>query len=244
MQVERPTPVFQQVVLILEQRIHEGLYSSGDRLPAESQLAAEFGVSRGTIQNALSKLETTGLIQRRHGSGTYVTTVVPKPAALLGTIWEFQRLIKMTGGVPSVETLSVEKQPAASQDLEIFNLEPGALIVHTVRRHFADDRPVILSYDRFPFSSFRIHLDEVDFSRHIKDILGSGCGEEIAYSNARIKAVTAEPDKAQQLALAPGDALLLLQDVLYSRSEDHPIACSDAYLNTELLTLYQLRPWY
>ena len=244
MLVERPTPVFQQVVIILEKRIHEGIYSSGDRLPAESQLAQDFGVSRGTIQNALTKLESSGLIQRRHGSGTYVTTAVPNPAALLGTIWEFGRLIEMTGQKPRVEALSKEIQIASDEDRESLGLEPGASIVWVVRRYFAGDKPVILSYDRFPTSIFNMPIEQVDFSRHIQEILKINCGEEIAYSNARIMAVTAGKEKANHLSLDPANPLLMLKDVIFNRAEDRPIVCSDAYLNAEELTLYQLRPWY
>lgn len=244
MLVERPTPVFQQVVLILEKRIHEGIYSSGHRLPAESQLAKEFGVSRGTIQNALTKLESAGLIQRRHGSGTYVTTAVPKPAALLGTLWEFGHLIEMTGKPPRVEALSVEIQIVSDDDRESLDLDHGTQIVSTVRRHFAGDNPVILSFDRFPLSIFNTPVGQIDFSRHIQVILREDCNEEIAYSNARILAVNAGLEKAEWLALKPGDPLLMLKDVIFNRAEDRPIVRSDAYLNAHELTLYQLRPWY
>ncbi len=43
----------------------------GRRLPAERSLAAELGVSRGTLQKALAELEARGVVERRHGSGTY-----------------------------------------------------------------------------------------------------------------------------------------------------------------------------
>lgn len=43
----------------------------GQRLPGERDIAASFGLSRGTIQKALAILERQGLVQRRHGSGTY-----------------------------------------------------------------------------------------------------------------------------------------------------------------------------
>lgn len=44
-----------------------------DRLPPERELAKQFGVARGTVRKALHRLEEAGLVERRMGSGTYVT---------------------------------------------------------------------------------------------------------------------------------------------------------------------------
>jgi DNA-binding FadR family transcriptional regulator len=49
-----------------------GHLAVGDRLPSERQLAARFGVSRPTIREALSALESRGLVETRVGSGTFV----------------------------------------------------------------------------------------------------------------------------------------------------------------------------
>jgi GntR family transcriptional repressor for pyruvate dehydrogenase complex len=57
----------------LESRILEGSLKAGDRLPAERRLAADLGVSRPPLREALHKLASKGLIVTRHGSGTYVT---------------------------------------------------------------------------------------------------------------------------------------------------------------------------
>ena len=45
----------------------------GERLPSEPALAKRFGVSRTTIREVMSQLEAEGFIQRRQGSGTYVS---------------------------------------------------------------------------------------------------------------------------------------------------------------------------
>lgn len=61
------------VFLLLRKGINEGEYQFGERLPAERTLATHFGVARGTLREGLKELERTGLVERRQGSGTYVT---------------------------------------------------------------------------------------------------------------------------------------------------------------------------
>ncbi|MDH3714897.1 MAG: FadR family transcriptional regulator [Gammaproteobacteria bacterium] len=52
--------------------IQQGVYADNDRLPPERQLADHFGASRGTIREALRRLEDTNLVIRKVGSGTFV----------------------------------------------------------------------------------------------------------------------------------------------------------------------------
>jgi len=61
------------VFLLLRKGINEGDYQFGERLPAERTLAVRFGVARGTLREGLKELERSGLVERRQGSGTYVT---------------------------------------------------------------------------------------------------------------------------------------------------------------------------
>ena len=72
MPVTRSKSIVEQVNEILRQRIHDATYQPGARLPSESELAEEFGVSRATVRTVLAKLSVEGLILRRQGDGTYV----------------------------------------------------------------------------------------------------------------------------------------------------------------------------
>jgi len=58
---------------MLRKGIAEGTYQNGERLPPERNLADEFGVARGTLREGLRELEQAGFVERRQGSGTYVT---------------------------------------------------------------------------------------------------------------------------------------------------------------------------
>jgi GntR family transcriptional repressor for pyruvate dehydrogenase complex len=56
----------------LESLILEGVLRPGERLPPERELAQELEVSRPSLREALQKLEAAGLVETRHGGGTYV----------------------------------------------------------------------------------------------------------------------------------------------------------------------------
>lgn len=61
------------VAAALERHILEGSLKPGDRLPPERELAAEFGVSRPSLREAIQKLASKGMVLSRQGGGTYVT---------------------------------------------------------------------------------------------------------------------------------------------------------------------------
>ena len=62
----------------LESMIVEGAFKPGDTLPPERQLARDFAVSRASLRQALSVLESRGLILSKQGGGNYVCDVVKK----------------------------------------------------------------------------------------------------------------------------------------------------------------------
>lgn len=59
-------------------------YRPGEKLPVESELAAEFGVSRITVREAMHKLDVMGIVEVRQGAGTFVREITP--AAYIKTL--------------------------------------------------------------------------------------------------------------------------------------------------------------
>ena len=68
----------------VKQMILDGQLKAGQRLPAEKELAATLGVSRGSLREGVHALGTLGILESRHGDGTYVTTL--DPALLLAPV--------------------------------------------------------------------------------------------------------------------------------------------------------------
>src|SRR5438309_1064492 len=74
-----PLPAWAQVVQNLRRQIETGRLPGGERLPSEAELAAIFQLSRITIRQALSRLSSDGMIERRQGVGTFV---IPRRVAV------------------------------------------------------------------------------------------------------------------------------------------------------------------
>jgi GntR family transcriptional regulator, arabinose operon transcriptional repressor len=69
-------PKYRQIYDALKQAITSGTYQRGQRLPSESELVKSFGASRLTVNRALRELQLGGIIDRRVGSGSYVSGAV------------------------------------------------------------------------------------------------------------------------------------------------------------------------
>ncbi len=68
----RPRTLAHELVEALGDRIRDGRLAPGDKLSTEAALMAEFGVSRTVVREAISKLQASGLVETRHGIGTFV----------------------------------------------------------------------------------------------------------------------------------------------------------------------------
>jgi GntR family transcriptional repressor for pyruvate dehydrogenase complex len=69
---KRPRSLAHEVVAELSARIRDGRIKPGDKLPTESAIMAEQGVSRTVVREAISRLQAAGLVETRHGIGTFV----------------------------------------------------------------------------------------------------------------------------------------------------------------------------
>lgn len=68
----RPRTLALELVESLGERIRGGQLAPGDKLPTEAAIMEEFEVSRTVVREAISKLQAAGLVETRHGIGTFV----------------------------------------------------------------------------------------------------------------------------------------------------------------------------
>ncbi|MEU1180405.1 GntR family transcriptional regulator [Streptomyces sp. NPDC005820] len=82
-EIQRPGALYQQVAAAIREAILKGEYEPDTLLPSEAQLMARYGVSRPTVRNAVAALRAEGLIDVRHGKGSFVRST-SRPGVILG----------------------------------------------------------------------------------------------------------------------------------------------------------------
>lgn len=107
----------------------------GDAIPSERQLSQDLGASRLTIRAALEELVRDGYLERRHGSGTFVTE--PKIAQPL-SLTSFSEDMRRRGMVPGSRTLELTVVPAGARLAHRLQVSPEERIVRIRRLRLAD----------------------------------------------------------------------------------------------------------
>lgn len=77
---------YQTVLTSLKRRIETQELGAGEKLPSESELIEQFGVSRNSVRQAIGELAKVGLVESRHGIGTFVRKSDTRQTMLIGMV--------------------------------------------------------------------------------------------------------------------------------------------------------------
>lgn len=204
----------QKVYLLLRDRIVSGEWERGARLPGETALAEEFDVSRVTIRRALARLVEERIVERRAGSGTFVSAPAKRAGAVVGDVADAVSGLIAMGRSTEVRLLSFEYLRAPEPVREALGLAEGALVQRSVRVRLVDG---------VPFSHLTAHVpepigaaySEADLARVPLLELMERSGLAIASARQEISAVLAGPDVAEALSVDTGAPLVSLTRVVH-----------------------------
>ena len=207
-----------RVVASLLEELRTGRYARCDRLPAEVDLAAELGVSRTVIRDALSEMERAGYVERVRGIGTVVNRSVLNLRSRLDLKLEYFPLIRSFGSYPHAEGFQVYPIRAGEELAHNLEIEPGDEVICIKKRILADTTPVIWSVDYLPKALFNGRdYTRIDLTGSIFDILERECHQQISSNVAHLKASCGDEAIRSAMRLAPGEAMLLLDEVCFNR---------------------------
>jgi GntR family transcriptional regulator, phosphonate transport system regulatory protein len=152
-----PEPVWRQVEAILFAEIRDGLYRAPQRLPAEHELAARFGVNRHTVRQALAGLVERGIVFKRKGGGSYLVPGFIDYA--IGARTRFSANLLIQNREPGHRLVEAREIVASERVARALALAAGAPVAFMVTIGEADGVPISVGQHYFPAARFPGFLD-------------------------------------------------------------------------------------
>jgi len=137
----------------LRQQIQDDEYPPGSKLPSESQLCADFRVSRPVVRQALKLLEDQGFIYRQHGKGTFVAEPGLQSQLMAVAVGPDRDTLRYRNRLRTEVLLSRLETAAAAVAREM-QQGPGLPVVHLVRIRYLDGEPLAVLESYLPASLF------------------------------------------------------------------------------------------
>jgi len=237
---KRSPSLVQQVKAHLKRRIANAEFESG-RIPPESDLADELGVSRNTIRDALSQLETEGVIIRRQGAGTFINQAGLMVKTRLEEIVPYEQMIRDHGFSPTVQLVDVREEKVDPDLVSELNVAADEKLLVVQKLFLADEKPVIFSRTFVPPRIITLDFTSDDLHGPIYEFVPNYCQQEFAYYVTEIVPVVAPAWLVDRLALPPAvTALISFEEVGFNQAGE-PIIKAYSYFRSDLLRLRLIR---
>lgn len=208
-------PIYARIEADLRRQIGDGTLALGSRLPAEQDLALRYGVARMTVRQALGRLSAAGIVERRHGVGTFITN--NKAERVTSRLLGFREDAIAHGLEPSTQILDTRFAALSAGDAMLLGATEGVNALHVSRLRFTNGEPighntvVILP----PYAEA---LQGIDWTASFYAGAAEQLGYEVSEVDQTIESVTADPETAAILGSHTGSALLRVTRVTYLAS--------------------------
>lgn len=217
-----------------ERAIAAGVYRSGDRLPAETEMAEKFGVNRHTVRRALAALADRGVVRAERGSGTFVEA--GRLAYPIGERTRFSEIVGVAGREVGGRVLAHARERAGPLVAERLGLSASEEVVRLDILRSADRIPVChaaswVSATRMPDAA-RVYRSV----RSMTATLAHYAIDDYRRLSTDITAAIADTIDAERLRLPPGRPLLVVESVDVDKA-GRPIVTTQARFAADRVTL-------
>jgi DNA-binding GntR family transcriptional regulator len=215
-----PLPVYAQLAQILRRLIASGTLKPGARIPSEASLAKQHDVSPMTVRQAVGVLVEEGLVNRVHGSGTFVKRV--EVAATHFGLDALQTVLSDQENL-EVKILKTTMTRAEGVESEILKLAPGDPVIFMERLILHQDAPFSLQSAYIIFDPEAPVVEGMLDTTVLTGLLFSQSPSGFKKSELRLLPMTMDKHEADMLDTAHNDNAFRLEYVFYN-FDDSPSA--------------------
>jgi GntR family transcriptional regulator len=218
---------YRQIADDLRRLIAGAVYPPGACLPPEAELAAEYGVSRGTVRQAVITLQLEGLLDTRQGARR--TVLRAAPAQSMSELQSFAQWAARDGRAAGGLILRTKRKPASADEAAALAVAAGDPMLHLLRLRTLDGDPTLVERIIYPpWIADAVAALPRD-TTSLTDALTRATG--IAYGRGRhtIDAVAAGTDEASLLGIRRGSAMLRHRYVVTTASGRPFVSSDDRY---------------
>lgn len=195
---------------LLRARIYQGEWAPGEAIAPEAQLAKSYGMALGTMRQALALLVADGLLERRHGRGTFVREGLGGASML-----RFFRFRSATDAqaVPGSRIVQRRTRLASDDEAEAFGLPAGASVLALRRLRTVDEQPRLLEEIVLPLPAFEALAtsDSAHWDRLLYPMYQRVCGLVVHHAQDHLSMDRFSAQQARTLGLAAGHPALRVQ---------------------------------
>jgi len=224
------SPLYQQIKILLTQSLEGGEWRPGEAIPSETELAARFKVSQGTVRKAIDALADENLLVRHQGRGTFVATHAEQKVR-----FRFLRLVpdSAAAGGMARRFIDCRRQRAPADVARALALKAGDATLQIRRVLSFEGRPVVLDDIWLPGHAFKGLTAERlgEYRGPMYRLFETEFGVRMIRADEKLRAVAADADAAALLEVAPGTPLLSVERLAYTYG-DRPLELRRGLYNT------------
>ena len=231
------SPLYQQIKALLVASLQAGEWQPGQAIPSETELAARYKVSQGTVRKAIDEMATDNLLVRRQGKGTFVAT-----HAEAGTQYRFLRLAPDPGMPAALQRrlLDCRRMRAPAEIARLLALKAGEPAVQVRRLLLAAPEeggtslPVVLDDIWLPGTLFKGLTAErlAAWRGAMYRLFEAEFSVRMIRAEEKLRAVAAAGEDAALLGVPAGAPLLSVERLSYTYG-DRPVELRRGLYHTQ-----------
>jgi len=207
-------PLYEQLKQTLLRDILSEVYKHGERLPSESCLAKNYGISRITVRRSLAELAEEGYISTQQGRGTFVS--------YLNTPRHLQSFASINETAPPnmrSRILAKERVEADGELASLLKVAEGTPLIRLHRLMTESGKPYLIDTAYFILAMYPGLFELMADNVSTFELMRTHYQVDFAKADKTLEVIRASVAEAELLNCIPGDPLFSITKVIYNKSD-------------------------